>query len=101
MVGYEINKQKRYCIKFQDCIVIGAYECQFNKRSSFIYTALTALEGLFIRKEKWNEMTSEAEELGRCIKRNLLVDYLLNIRVKVNVNKKRSVSVIKNRRSDF
>ena len=54
VVGYEINKQKRYCIKFSDCLVIGAYEVQFDKRSSHIYTALTNCEGLFLRKISWN-----------------------------------------------
>lgn len=59
IIGYEINNQKRYCIKYTDCVVIGAYECTFNKRSSFIYTTLTNIEGLFIRKQKWSEMMTE------------------------------------------
>ena len=55
VVGYEINNQKKYCIKYMDSVVIGAYECMYNKRSAFIYTALTEIEGFFIRKRKWEE----------------------------------------------
>ena len=29
-LGYEINKQKRYCVKYTDNIVIGAYGITFN-----------------------------------------------------------------------
>ena len=41
VIGYEINKQRRYCIEFKDKCVIGAYGITFNKRAAFIYTALT------------------------------------------------------------
>ena len=97
VVGYEINKQKRYCIKFIDCVVIGAYECEFDKRSSHIYTALTNCEGLFIRKSNWSGLMNEFEQLGQQIKRNLLLDYLLNIRVKVATNKRKSLCMMQNR----
>ena len=49
VIGYEINKEKRYAIRFKDKCIIGAYSCTFNKRSDFIYTALTDTESLFIR----------------------------------------------------
>lgn len=49
VIGYEVNNQKRYCIKYTDCVVIGAYECMFKKRSNYIYAALTNIEGLFVR----------------------------------------------------
>jgi len=50
VIGYEINKQRRYCIQFNNKCVIGAYGITFNKRAAFIYTALTSIEGFFIRK---------------------------------------------------
>ena len=36
-VGYELNKNKRFVVRFQDQCVIGAYNCTFNVRSMFIY----------------------------------------------------------------
>ena len=29
-IGYEINKQRRYCIQYTDKCVIGAFGCTFN-----------------------------------------------------------------------
>jgi hypothetical protein len=50
VVGYEINNRKRYCIKYSDNFVIGAYDLTFNKRSMFIWRAVSYIEGYFIRK---------------------------------------------------
>ena len=30
VIGYEINKEKRYCIQYTDKVVIGAYGITFN-----------------------------------------------------------------------
>lgn len=97
VVGYEINNEKRYCIKYSDCVVIGAYECQFNKRSSFIYTSLTVIEGFFVRKHRWEELMEDSHDIAMRIKRNLLQDYLLNIRLKVVVQKNKAISVMQTR----
>lgn len=53
VIGYEINKEKRYCIQYTDKVVIGAYGITFNQRAAFIYTSLTPIEGYFIRKTNW------------------------------------------------
>ena len=54
VIGYEINKMKRYCIKHRNCGIIGAYGTTFNQRSAFIYTSLTNIHGFSIRKENWD-----------------------------------------------
>lgn len=30
VIGYEMNKEKRYCIQYNDKVVIGAYGITFN-----------------------------------------------------------------------
>jgi hypothetical protein len=30
VIGYEVNKEKRYCIQYTDKVVIGAYGITFN-----------------------------------------------------------------------
>jgi hypothetical protein len=30
LIGYEINKQKRYCLQYTDNCVIGGFGCTFN-----------------------------------------------------------------------
>lgn len=53
VVGYEINKQRWYCMRYIDRCVVGAYGLTFNQRSAFIYTALTNCHGYSIRKINW------------------------------------------------
>ena len=52
-VGYEINNQKFYILKFENRCVMGSYEIMFNRRSKFCYASLTDIEGYFVRKENW------------------------------------------------
>ena len=69
---------------------MGAYEVSFNKKSNFVYTALTELHGYFIRKSKWFEALKIDSDLGTFIQRNIIMDYMTKIRVKVMVNKKKA-----------
>lgn len=91
MIGYEINKEKRYCIQFNDRCVVGAYGITFNKRASFLYACKTDVEGFFIRKIKWLETIEQAPLIEKVFKKNVLVDYLLNIRGKVMVYKNKII----------
>jgi hypothetical protein len=52
-IGYEINRVKKYVLRFKDSNVIGAYQCTFNKRSMFIYKTVTVCKGYSIRKVNW------------------------------------------------
>ena len=56
VVGYEINKVKKYCMKYRDKCIIGDYGVTFNQRSPLLYTALTDIHALSIRKEVWFEV---------------------------------------------
>ena len=72
IVGYEINKVKKYAIKFDNYCVIGCYEISHSRRSAFIYTALTAVHGYSIRKENWVELLDNNEEIAVSIMKNSL-----------------------------
>jgi hypothetical protein len=98
VIGYEINNQKRFCIKYTDNFVLGAYDLTFNKKSMFIYKAVSYIEGYFIRKEIWMDLINEYESIGLCIKRNILLNYLLKIRIKINVHKERAMNMLKIRK---
>ena len=53
-IGYEINRVKKYVLRFKDSGVIGAYQCTFNKRSNFIYKTVSICQGYSIRKNSWH-----------------------------------------------
>jgi hypothetical protein len=50
VIGYEVNKVKKYCIRQKNNSVVGAFMVTFNQRSEFVYTALSNIEGFFVRK---------------------------------------------------
>ena len=67
-IGYEINKVKKYCIKYTDRAVIGGYGVTFNNRSAFIYAALTDINGYSIRKCNWFKLCEENPEIHLVMK---------------------------------
>ena len=85
LVGYEINKVKKYCLQFQDTCVIGAYNVVFNQKSVFVYASLTKVKGFTIRKDKWMEIMGEFPKLELGFKKNIMIYYLTYIRGRVMV----------------
>lgn len=90
-VGYEINKQKWYCLRYIDKSVIGAYGLTFNQRSDLVYTTLTPCHGFSIRKSNWQKILSDNSEMAIILKQNILIQYLTYVRSKVLVKKKRAI----------
>jgi CRP-like cAMP-binding protein len=82
-IGYEINRQRRFVMRYTNKIVMGAYNCTFNKRAIFIYRCKTDCEGYFIRKENWVNLVTMDPEIERFIKKNVTIDYEHNIKFKV------------------
>ena len=91
MVGYEINKQKRYCLRYEDKCIIGAFGCTFNQRAQFIYLSKTESSGYSIRKSAWYEILSDNPEISSILKKNILMEHITQIRSKVLVKKKKAI----------
>jgi hypothetical protein len=72
VIGYEVNKVKKYCVKVRDKCMIGSNGVAQNQRSEFIYCALTRLECLTIRKEKWMGVQEESPEVAQKFMSNIL-----------------------------
>lgn len=45
VIGYELNKVKRFCLSKKDYCVIGGFNCVFDFTSEFIYLAKTDIHG--------------------------------------------------------
>ena len=94
LLGYEINKVRNHCIKMKDRCVIGAYGVTFNQRAVYIYYAHTNVEGFFLRRKVWLDLMEEYDELSTVIRQHVLLDYLMNIRTKMNVLKNKDIQGI-------
>ena len=82
-IGYEINRKPTYALRFENGVVIGSYNCLFNRRSKFIYRCKTNCEGYSIKKSDWIEIICEDEEIKKYIHLNVETLYKSKIMKKV------------------
>ena len=87
-IGYEMNKKKKFVVRYEDKVTIGAFNCTFNMRIIFVYKAKTDCEGYTINKSNWIKLLNENKEIGDLIKKNVELDYFMNIKSKVEKVKK-------------
>ena len=99
-IGYELNKSKKYVIRYQDKTVIGGYNCTFNKKAIFVYKCRSECEGYTIRKKYWLDILEEFENIAVYVKHNVEQDYMMNIKEKVFKAKKQYMQKIQ-RRADL
>lgn len=52
-VGYDINKEKKMKLHFPPGNVIGAVNCIFMKKSSYIYQCKFSINGYAISRNDW------------------------------------------------
>ena len=101
-VGYEINKKKKFVIRYSNATVIGGYNCTFNKRAIFCYRTKTLCEGYSVRKKKWMDLIDEEvfPNISKTLQENVKNDYLKNIKEKVLACKKKHIAKY-HKRKDF
>ena len=97
LIGFQFNKEKKYCLKYKDKCVIGAYGASFNCRAAFIYTTQTYVEGFFIRKSNWIDCLEENPQIKVSMLKNVLLQYMTKINIKVKLAKKRALQLVENR----
>ena len=96
-IGYQMNKQRRYVVRYENKTMIGAYNCTCNMRIIFCYRARTDCEGYTIRKEAWVRLLNQHQEVGDLIKLNVERDYITNIKSKIMAAKERHMHLITER----
>ena len=74
-VGYEINKERKFCIRHSHHVVIGAYNVTFNKRAVFVYRCKRDCHGYFIRRENWHDCLDVDDYIKETIKSNVKEQY--------------------------
>ena len=89
--GYELNKQRHFCIKYQNGCVIGAYGCTYNQRSNHIVYANSNSDCQFIRKTNWKKILDIDEQIAKNFKRKILSDHLNKVHFKIELDKKRKI----------
>lgn len=54
-------------------------------------------EGWFIYKSDWLRLLTELENIGKTLKQNILVEYIIKVRGRLELAKKRALATIKGR----
>lgn len=62
LIGFEINKIKKFRLLFGERTVIGGFNVCFNQRSYFIYKSATSMKCMAIRKMNWLRLLSNFPE---------------------------------------
>ena len=92
LVGYEINKETRYCLKYDNYCVLGGYEIMYQQRSAYIYTAMTNIQGYSVRRHNWLSLMDNHPEIATCVKMNTFQNYSRNVKNKVNECKRQAIN---------
>ena len=100
-VGFEINKQEIYTMRFKKFSINGAFDVTYKQRSQFLFKAGSNCKGFFIRKQAWQNILDESEsQISKNLKQKILIDYLWNFRSKIVSQKNKVIGQYKGR-SDF
>jgi CRP-like cAMP-binding protein len=95
VVGYEVNKERRYSLQLSDGATIGAFELTFNQQSEFIYTALTDVEVFFIRRSAWHEILTESGSFAGPVIFRVCEGYLRQFKFTVGLMKTKYLNSLK------
>jgi len=82
-IGFEVNKQSKFCLRFTKEVVIGAYNVCNSLRTLFVYKCKTNCSGYFIRKDAWLSILECDPEISDYIRNNVKEYYIKEIKNKV------------------
>lgn len=81
-VGFEINRREKLVLRFANKIIIGAYNCAFNKKTLFLYKCKTDVYGLQIRKDEWQMLMADFGPISEYFIKSTTKEYMEKIKVK-------------------
>ena len=84
-VGYSINREYRFPIRYGGCREIGAYGVSFNKRSNFAFKTFERCTGFFALKILWLKVLMEPDNeiMVKIFKKRINEDYIKNIKTRL------------------
>ena len=90
-IGFEINHQPYFVLRYKNNNVIGAYGLTFNVRALFLYKTVSKCEGFSIRKSNWLDILNSNDKIMAVIKSSVKKDYELQVKQKVMLAKKQII----------
>jgi len=76
-IGFEVNKQSRFCLRYTEKVVIGAYNVCNSLRTMFVYKCKSNCDGYFIRKGAWLNILEFTDPfIAEYIRKNVKENYV-------------------------
>lgn len=82
-IGFDINHQTYFVLRYKNNNVIGAYGLTFNVRALFLYKTVSTCEGFSIRKSNWFDILNSNAKIMQVIKRSVKKDYEVQVKTKL------------------
>ena len=67
-MGFDLNRIRKYVLRFENSCVIGIYNCTFDERELFIYQCRTECSGYLLRKRVWRDLLTEYNSIASVYK---------------------------------
>jgi hypothetical protein len=77
-IGFRINLFSKYVIRMdpkKTQVIIGAYNCIFDKKTLFLYKCSQEVSGYFIRKSNWKMLEENYPKIAEEVKNNVEREY--------------------------
>lgn len=102
VVGFNINKTSHFALKKESSFQVGAFGLTFNQRCRYIYKSFReTTSGYFVRKEHWLDLLSgtgsEIKDFTKNFKKDIIFDYFMNIRAKLELSRKQLIAEFEQR----
>jgi hypothetical protein len=87
-IGFTVNLENKYVLRYKNYSVVGIYSVTFFKRSPFLYRTATPCSGYFIRRQMWRDiMDNNDNHLCTEFKDQIAKEYEVKIKKKMNIKK--------------
>lgn len=93
-VGYDLNRNRKFVLRFDKRHVIGIFNCTFDVRAMFVYMSKTKCTGYFLRKRTWKRLLNEYTNISNVLRYKVHEDYTVNIKTKVLALKNRDLNKV-------
>ena len=100
-IGFNINLETCYTLRYKNYSVIGAYAVTFFKRSAYIYKTSSVCSGYFIRRKIWQTILDNNDtHVVQEFKDQIVREYEIKIKRRMNFCKLKEVKK-QAQRADF
>lgn len=79
-IGFAVNRGKKFALRLFDSSVLGAFNCQNNSKTMFVYRAQSDIKGYFVTKDVWKQLVEDFDDISIYVSGQTEMFYMQKIR---------------------